>query len=79
MRVEDQSMDGSTCDRAQVARADAVPWLVRDVMVGRPKTLPGNATAGDPCRFFVTPKMATALRSSPRCIFHSYDCKYKYV
>ncbi len=39
MRVEDQPMDGSTCDRAQVARADAAPWLFRDVMVRRPKTL----------------------------------------
>ena len=61
MRVDDQPMDGSTCDRTQVARADAVPWLVRDVMVRRPKTLPGNATVGDARRFFVNPKMVTAL------------------
>jgi CBS domain-containing protein len=54
------AMDAS-CDRAQITRDDAAPQLVRDVMLTRPKTLSGRATAAEARAFFDNPKVVSAL------------------
>lgn len=50
-----------TCDRAQITRDDAAPQLVRDVMLAKPKTLSGRATAGEAKAFFDNPKVVSAV------------------
>ena len=54
-------MDQATCERAQLTMSEAAPQLVADVMVKRPKTLPGDATARDAREFFANPKVITAV------------------
>jgi len=44
-----------------IDRDDAAGRLVRDVMVRRPKTLPGDATVGDLREHFTNPRVQTAL------------------
>lgn len=49
------------CDKEQVDRSAAGGRLVRDVMISRPKTLPGTATIADVRRLFENPSVQTAL------------------
>jgi CBS domain-containing protein len=44
-----------------IARDDAAGQLVRDVMVGRPKTVPADATVGELREHFTNPRVQTAL------------------
>lgn len=48
-------------DEGPDAAPGPTPPLVRDVMLTRPKTLPGNASVGDARRLFADPKVITAI------------------
>ncbi len=61
MTTSEQMMDPVTCELAQLTRDEAAPQRVRDVMVIRPKTLPGNATLGQAREFFANPRVVNAV------------------
>lgn len=53
--------DAVTCERAQVTRGDAARYLVGDVMLRHPKTLPGNARVDEARQFFADAKVISAV------------------
>jgi predicted transcriptional regulator len=54
-------MTESDYNHGSIARDDAAPRLVRDVMVRRPKTLPVEASVAELREHFTNPRVQTAL------------------